>query len=193
VIGPGVVAGRLQRAGDAEVDDLDAAQCEQHVPGLEVPMDHTGAVDRGQRGGDAHRRTVQVCQGQRPVLMHHVGEIRPVDVLHHQVRRIVVGIGVQYLGGAERRHLAGPVDLAAEAPPEPVVAGVLGADHLDRHRPPARILREVHGAHAALAQTADERVRTQPGGVVGKEGCSHVGSARPIVGGKIGWHVTARM
>jgi hypothetical protein len=55
VPGPGVLAGGLERPRDAEVDHLGAARREQHVLRLEVPVDHAGAVDAGQRGGHTDR------------------------------------------------------------------------------------------------------------------------------------------
>jgi hypothetical protein len=114
-------AGRLEGPGDAEVDHLGAAGREQHVARLEVAVDHAGAVDRGQRGGHPDRDAVQVGRGERAALLDHLGEAGPVHVLDDQVRLLVVGVGVEHLGGAERRHLPGPVDLAAEPAPELVV------------------------------------------------------------------------
>jgi hypothetical protein len=192
VVGAGVVAGRLERPGDAEVDHLDAAQGEQHIAGLEVAVDHARAVDRGERGGDADRHAVQVGRGERTVLADHIGQIGSVDEFDHQVRRVVVGIRVEHLGGAERRHLPGPVHLAAEAAPEAVVAGVLGADHLDRDLAPVAVPpAQVDRAHAAFAEAGDEGVRTRPGGVVRVEWRSHIGVHEAHRRGQIGGHVTA--
>ncbi len=93
-----------------------------------------------------------------PRSLDHLGQAGAVDVLDHQVGRVVVGVGVEHLGGAERRHLPGPVDLAAEPAPELVVGRQVGADHLDRDQPPPGVAGQVDGAHAALAEPADELV-----------------------------------
>ena len=66
------------------------------------------------------------------------GEGGPVDVLDDQVGVLVVGVGVEHLGGAERRHLPGPVHLAAEPAAELVVGRQVGAHHLDRDQHPGR-------------------------------------------------------
>ncbi|MET0492096.1 MAG: hypothetical protein ABW000_03100 [Actinoplanes sp.] len=73
----------------------------------------------------------------------------------------MVGVGVEQLGGAERRHLASPVDLAAEAGPEPFLVGELGLDDLDGDRPPVPRLGEVDGAHAALTEASQQAVVTE--------------------------------
>jgi hypothetical protein len=142
--------GALHRPGDAEVDHLRAARGEEHIAGLQIAVDHTGAVDGRQRHRDAHRQPMLVGRAQWPPLLHDRGEAGPVDVLHDQVRRIVLGVGVEHLRRTERRDLTGPADLTAKAQPEVVVVGQLRANHLERDIGAVRALSQEHGAHAAL-------------------------------------------
>ena len=109
--------------------------------------------------------------GQRAALVDHLGQARPVDVLDDQVGRVVVGVGVEHLGGAERRHLPGPVDLAAEPPPELVVRRQVGPHHLDRDQRPGRVAGQVDGAHAALAEPAEQLVAAEPARVAWAQRC----------------------
>ena len=100
-----------------------------------------------------------VGRAQRAPVAHDHGEARPVDVLDHEVRRLVLGVGVEHLRGTERRHLPGPGDLAAEAEPELLVVGEIVANDLERHESTGRRLGKEHTAHAAFADAAAETVR----------------------------------
>jgi hypothetical protein len=128
-------------------------------------VDHPGAVDGGQRGGHPDRDTVQIGRGERPALLDDLGQAGPVDVLDHQVGLLVVGVGVEHLGGAERRHLPRPGHLAAEPAAELVVGGQVGAHHLDRDQHAPGGAAQVDGAHAALAEPADELICSEGTGV----------------------------
>ena len=99
--------------------------------------------------------------GGSTALGDHLGQARAVHVLHHQVRLLVVGVGVEHLGGAERRHLAHPVDLAAEPAAELLVGRQVGAHHLHRDQRAGRVPGQVHGAHAARS---DLTLDTEPAG-----------------------------
>ena len=173
LLGARVMAGRLQRPGDAEVDHLGDPEGEQYVARLEIAVDHPGAVDGGQRGRHPDRHAVQAAPGQRALLLDHLRQAGAVDVFDHQIGRVVVGVGVEHLGGAERRHLAGPVDLAAEPGPETLVGRELGPDHLDRDRSPVGIASQVDRAHAALADPGHHPVATEDARVGGKQRARH--------------------
>jgi hypothetical protein len=150
--------GRIRVAGQTEVDDLHAAPGQQNVAGLEVAVDDAGAVDRGQRRGHADAERVQPGARKRAGLADDLGQGRPIDVFDYQVRRIVVGIGVEDLGGAERRDVLGPLDLAPEAQPELLAVEQMVADDFERDLGVVRRLCEVDGAHPALAKAAEQPV-----------------------------------
>jgi hypothetical protein len=129
---PGEGGGVDVGAGDAEVDDLGASVGQQDVAGFQVAVDHVGVVDRGQRGGHADGDAAKVGRSERAVTVDDVGEAGAVDIFDDQVRRVVVGIGVDHLGGAERRDLLGEADLGAETATVRVVSREVSADDLDR-------------------------------------------------------------
>ena len=134
-------AAGADRAGDAEVGDDGMARLEQHVAGLDIPVDDVEAVRVGERVGD--------LAGDRQRFLHrqpaHPVELLPqrlaLDVRHDVVQhagvfaRIVdrqdVGVG-QARGdldlaeeplGAERDGDVRPQDLDRDPPSLPLILG----------------------------------------------------------------------
>ena len=73
----------------------------------------------------------------------------------------MVGIGVENLGGAERRHLLGPDDFATEAPAEFRLFGEVRTDDFERDTRVVGRLSEVDAAHAALTEAPEQLVRSE--------------------------------
>jgi hypothetical protein len=66
--------GRIQRLGDAEIDDLRAGRGQDHVRRLEVPVHDSGRMDNGQRFRESRRQAVQHVGAQRPVAVDVLGQ-----------------------------------------------------------------------------------------------------------------------
>ena len=114
-----------------------------------------------QGGRHPHRDAMQHPAGQRALLPYHVLQAGPVHILDHQIRRRVLGIGVEHLRRAERRHLPRPIHLAAEPAPKLRIMRELRPDDLDRHAAAFRIAGQIDGTHAALAETGEQSIRPQ--------------------------------
>ncbi len=96
-------------------------------------MYEPGAVDRGERGGDADGQPFQVAGTQRAAGEHGMGQRQPVDVLGDQVGRAIRRVDdLEHLRGAEPGDPAGHVGLAQEPLPELRQPGQVGPNHLDR-------------------------------------------------------------
>lgn len=134
-------------------------------------MHDAGGVDRGEPLGHLARDVPAELLRDPPQLPPELAERLALDVIHHQVTDGAAFDGV--VPRPERRHDVGvgdgPPDLRlAEEPPEEAGADQqVRVDHLQR--PPARrralpdlLLREMDGAHAAGAETADQAVGPQP-------------------------------
>ena len=151
-------AGRVQRLGDAEVDDLRAARGEEHVGGLEVPMHDPGRVDRRQRLRQPGRQAVQHPGVERPAGVDVLRQRGSVGVLGDQERFRRLGIGLDHPDRAYALDPGQHGDLTAEPDPELRVVGQFGAQHLHRDLLASGILAEVHDAHPACAQPGHQAV-----------------------------------
>ena len=159
--GPGQ-AGRVQRLGDAEVDDLRPGRGEQHVGGLEVAVHDAGRVDRGQRLRQPGGQAVQHLGVERAAFGHVLGQRGAVGVLGDQERLRRLGVG---LDDPDRAHALDPGQrghLAAEPGTELRVVGQFGAQDLDRDRVAVLGLGQVDDAHPARAQPGRQAVPADP-------------------------------
>ena len=95
----------------------------------------------------------------------------------------MIRVGVEHRRRTEAGHLAGPVDLAAEAPPELGVPGMLGPQHLDRHQAAVRRASKKDGAHATLTKTTEQLIVTEPPRIVRHH---RMGHTRPDSGVPLG-------
>ena len=146
---------------DAEVDEHRLAVLEEDVTRLDVTVHDATGVDGADRLGDTAGEPEQLVGGERAVLLDRLVEGRPRHVARHDVGPRPHDVGVD-----DARHpvVADPrerVDLAAEATACVVVMGDVGAQHLDRDSPPARVEGEVDDAHATLADLLDQAVGAQ--------------------------------
>ncbi len=157
-------AGGVGRVGDAEVDHAWPERREQNVRRLEIAVDETGPVDRGQRRGDAYRDPFEVRGAQRSAGAHRLCQGGAVDELRDDeglpVRRVD---GVEKFRRAEPGDAAAHLGLAAEPRAERGNGGDVGPDHLDRDEPSFGRAAQVDGAHPALAEPADNAVTGQLG------------------------------
>jgi hypothetical protein len=175
--GPGAaprVAGRVAvgEPRDPEVQHVRAPRVvHEHVPGLEVAMDDAALM--GVMHRVAHLQQQRHPLADRPAGTRVLGERHAADALHGDVRhrpRGAVGAAT-HLGGARLEDLGDPgmlqpaehLRLTLEAPHE-ARAGQVGADDLERDLTAGlRLLREVHGAHPALAEQRPHAVRAHGG------------------------------
>ncbi len=153
----------LQRAGDAEVHDLDVALAVEHdVPGLDVTV-HQAHVVRGlQRVQHTDGDPQRLLDRHRAVLADRLVDGVPqalaVDQLHHDVRRAGAVLGdvlAAVVDGDDVRVLqpGHRLGLAAEPLLERVVPAQLGVHALQRDLPVQHaVVREVDRGHTALAQ-----------------------------------------
>ena len=152
------------RLADAEIDELDHDVAfdvadDHDVVGLDVAVDDTGRVRRGQ-AGEQLASDVDQRDDRQLHLVEDVGERAAFLQLHHHVRRAVVEhahvVDLSDVGMAER---SADARFAAE-PREHVRALLLGeASDFDRDAVADRgVLALVHGAVAARAEHALDRV-----------------------------------
>jgi hypothetical protein len=124
-------------------------------------VDHSGAVDRGQRGGDADGQVLQAGAAHRPAVPDEFIEVRAVDELRDDEERLALELRVEHRSGAEAPDPAGRLDLAAEAVAERLVVGQVRIDHLDRGMLAGLGLGKIDGAHPAAAQAADDLIAAE--------------------------------
>lgn len=134
VHGPGTRAGIAHRAGDAEVGQLGLAVVrDQHVVGLDVPVQHLGPVCGLEGAGQAHPHTGYVLPRQGPVSRQHISQRATAQILHDQ-EASAVGREPGFVNGDDvgmgRRRAEG-----LALPQEPGCVSVVQGVHqdLDRH------------------------------------------------------------
>lgn len=146
----------LRRPGYAEVDETGAVVGDQHVARLEVPVDQTDPVHRAQRLGQAGAEQPYPVLGQGPVRGHRLAQRRRRDERRRQPGRLGVRVGVHQRYRPGTVDPPGDLDLPAEPLPEVRLLGVLGEQHLQRHQGAVRGACQVHDAHAAGAESAEQ-------------------------------------
>ena len=153
------------RLGDSEVHQLHELPAvgiprDENVVRLEVAVDDSALVRRGEGVRDLTRQLTGIRQRQRASATDEGGERFTLDVLHREVKR-AVGRLPEIVDGGD----VGMVDLARVRglPVEPAdgIGGwrERGAHHLHSAQPPhAHVLGEIHAAHASLAQRPDDTI-----------------------------------
>ena len=147
-----------QRAGDAEVHDLDVAVGgDHHVAGLDVAVHDAGAVAVVERVEDAARDLQGPLGRDARVLLQQLTQRLALDELHDDERD--TGAVEDVLAGVVDRHDRGVVQhrgglgLAPEPHLEGGIRGQVGAQHLDRDgaaEPP--VAAPAHFGHASAAE-----------------------------------------
>ena len=122
-------AGRVQRLGDAEVDDLRATRGEENVGGLEVPVYDPGRVDRCQRLRESGGQAIQHPGVERPAGVDVLRQRGSVGVLGDQERLRRLGVGLDHPDRTHALDAGQHGDLTAEPDPEFRVVGQFGAQH----------------------------------------------------------------
>src|SRR5690606_20333933 len=133
--GPGV-AGGVQGAGDAEVDEAGAVGGQDDVAGFEVAVDQAAGVDRGQSLGQPGAQYHHRLDREGAVVGHGGLQAGAGDVGGGQPRWIGLGVGVHHRGRVEAPYSAGGFDFGGETSPELRIVGEFGAHHLHRHQTP---------------------------------------------------------
>ncbi len=128
-------------------------------------MHDAGAVDRGQRRGNADRELFKICRQQWAAFGDELRQRPAFDELGDKIRLLGVGRRVEHLGGAHPGHPAGRFRLQPETQPELIVVGHVGTDHLDGDQPAVSATPEVDGSHSALAEPAKQGVGAKLVGV----------------------------
>jgi hypothetical protein len=124
--------------GNPEVDHSRPVRRQQHVRRLQVPVHHSGGMNRIQPLRQPS------CQGQhrghrqRPVLIHRLSQRRPVHKAGHQPGQRRRGVGIDHRSGEQTADPARCGDLPDKPGPEPRIAGQLVPDDLHGHQSPAR-------------------------------------------------------
>ena len=91
--------------------------------------------------------------GSGPFGAHHLVEVLPLQVLHHDVERAVLELAVEeHLHGVRVREVAHRPRLAAEARDQVFAVGELGVEDLHRHHP----------VHRRLAGLVDRPIPPDP-------------------------------
>ena len=161
--------GIVERAGDAEVHDLDHALLGNHdVAGLDVTVDDAHAVRILERVEHTHHHLFGVALAQSAVHFENVAQGLALDILHHQIRQM---LGLAGFGGDDFLtrivdvhdvgivHLRHGMGFATETLKEDLVVGEVGAHDLDRDgTSKTRIECHVHFGHAATADQLAELV-----------------------------------
>ena len=161
---------RLAPLGDAEVEelhevDLTSAGREEHVLGLEVPVDDPPLVGLGQRAADLDDQLVDHPRVQPPDALESLREVLPLDELHHDEERVVLEIAeIVELHGVRVVQLDDRLALPVEASHELRITAELGVEGLDGDVPSRRahlLLGEIDLAHPALAEHLHDAVAPQ--------------------------------
>jgi hypothetical protein len=171
--------GDVGGGGQPEVDDLRRAVQHEHVARRQVAVDDAGPVQRREGIGHPTGQLVQRLALQRPPLGDELVEPLPRDEAGDEVRQVGVDVGVQHLHQVRAADAAQRLDLVPEAPAG-VRVGHAVAQHLDRHRPLVGGDPEEDGPHPALAESAEQAVRPDDGGVAGAQRCDGHGASPAV-------------
>jgi len=176
------VARLAEELGDAEVGELHvkatAGRRRKHqVGGLEVAMHHALVVRRLQDADDFQRDHRGLLPGEPPAGGEELVERLALDELHGEERHAPLVAESHHPGDARMPEGHQRVDLRLESPPDALVVREVERQGLDGHRPArCRIDGLVDGAHAALAQEADDAIGAELGMLHGME---HQRGTRP--------------
>jgi hypothetical protein len=130
-----VAAGRRDRAGQAEVGDLDPAVVgEQDVLGLDVAVDDACLVRGAERREDRLEHVEGLPRREPTVLAHQVAQRAAGDVLHREEHRAPVAALVEDRDHVGVREPGRRLGLADEPGDELLVLGEPGMHHLERDR-----------------------------------------------------------
>ena len=161
--------------GDPEVEDLHEVRVavvldEHHVLGLEVAVDDARGVRGAERRGDAPQDVNRAFERQRAVLQL-VAQAAPRDVLEDEEERAVAQAAeVGGRGDVGVLDVPGGDGLALEAREDLGALREVGVEHLERDAlAHVHVLREVHRAHAALAQQVLDAVTLRDHRAFGQE------------------------
>ena len=157
---------RVQQLGDAEVEQLGrAVGRHQHVGRLDVAVDDQVLVRVLDGGADVAEER-QPGRGVEPVRVAVVDDRLPFDVLHGEVGPAVRRAAAVEEAGDERMLEAGQDLPLVTEPPHDAVGVHPALEHLDRDALLERVVvadAEVDGAHAAVADLANEAVGARGG------------------------------
>jgi hypothetical protein len=145
---------------EAEVGDARAAfAIDHHVRGLEIAMDDTAIVRRGEPGAELARHLVGLGPRQSADALQERREVFAVDILHRQEELAAHLADVVDAADVGVRDLARVPHLAAEALEHVGPLGECSAEELERHRlRELEVVGAVDLAHAAAAEEPDHPV-----------------------------------
>ncbi len=140
-------------------------------------MDQARRVDVVQGAGERVGEGADRGLVHRPVRPDGLVEGRPGEELGGDPRPSALGLRREHPGHALAGDGPCHVGLADEALGEVLVVGEFGAEDLDGGGHTGRVPADVHLAHAALAEDAEQAVRAEPERVTGGEGLRGHGDA----------------
>jgi hypothetical protein len=149
---------RALDACDAEVEDADAVAAVDHqVRRLDVAVDDAAAVGVVEPGADLLEVPELVDERQRLADLDQVRQRGAVHVFHRHERLMLVLAGVVDGDDVVVAQVAGGTRFAQESLNQLVLEQI--TQHLDREEPiEVGVARQVDGAHAAVAEPADDFV-----------------------------------
>ncbi|SEN17938.1 hypothetical protein SAMN05216267_1002164 [Actinacidiphila rubida] len=140
--------------GDAEVRDLHrTALARQQVGRLDVPVDHTVQMGRGQPGGRLRADLGDPREGQRPLVAQFLGQGAAAHPFHHQEGAAVLRPEVVHAHDARVVEPCGRARLVPEAGRGGVAVRCGRGQHLDGHgAAQAQVPRPPDLTHRATSQ-----------------------------------------
>ena len=153
--GERVPAGRLAHGlGHAEVHDQCVSPGQEHVVGLDVPVDHALRVRERERVGDLDQEPDGLVHRELALAGQAVAEALAVHVGHHVIEEALGLARIEQRQDVRMLEPGGDADLAREAV-RAEGRGELGAEHLDGDLAVVlQVVGQVDGGHAALAELA---------------------------------------
>jgi hypothetical protein len=125
--------GGLDRLGDPEVDHSWPIGRDQHIRGLQVPVDHARRVNGPQSLRQACRQCQHRRDGQWPLLLDRLREGRPGDISGGQPGYRPRGIRVDHQGGEQPADIPGGGYLPREPGAKVRILGQFRPYDLDCH------------------------------------------------------------